>query len=153
MSNVGLTTTELLSYIPQQKPFRFVDEIISINNEKIVGAYTFKQDEFFYAGHFPNNTITPGVILLEAMAQIGVVAFGIYLFSLEVPRNELNKRIAVLTDAHIEVIKPVFPETRVIISAEKVFWRRMKMKSNVEMHDEQGNLLATAVVSGIGVSK
>ena len=153
MSNVGLTTTELLSYIPQQKPFRFVDEIISINNEKIVGAYTFKQDEFFYAGHFPNNPITPGVILLEAMAQIGVVAFGIYLFSLEVPRNELNKRIAVLTDAHIEVIKPVFPETRVIISAEKVFWRRMKMKSNVEMHDEQGNLLATAVVSGIGVSK
>ena len=77
MSYIEFTTSEVFNFIPQQKPFRFVDEIISINKDKIVGAYTFKQDEFFYSGHFPGNPITPGVILLESMAQVGVVAFAI----------------------------------------------------------------------------
>ena len=72
---------EVLELVPQQAPFRFIDEIISLDEDGIVGAYRFREDEFFYRGHFPGRPITPGVILIETMAQIGVVAFGMYLLA------------------------------------------------------------------------
>jgi 3-hydroxyacyl-[acyl-carrier-protein] dehydratase len=74
------TTRDLtLKAVPQQDPFRFIDEILELDEEHIVGAYRFRPDEYFYRGHFPDWPVTPGVILIETMAQTGVVAFGIYL--------------------------------------------------------------------------
>ena len=99
-----LTPAQVLSYIPQQEPFRFVDQILYINENEISGIYTFKPQEFFYVGHFPNKPITPGVILLESMCQVGVVAFGIYLVSLEIPSNEINNWLTVFTDAKMEFL-------------------------------------------------
>ena len=72
------TIEEVLSLIPQQYPFRFIDGILEMDEEHIVGTYRFREDEYFYRGHFPSQPITPGVILIETMAQTGVVAFGIY---------------------------------------------------------------------------
>ena len=72
---------EILALVPQREPFRFIDEIISLDEEQIIGAYRFREDEFFYRGHFPGHPITPGVILIETMAQIGATAFGIYLLA------------------------------------------------------------------------
>ena len=104
-----LNFEEILELVPQQTPFRFIDNILSINEDQIVGQYTFKQDESFYAGHFPGNPVTPGVILLETMAQTGVVAFGLYLLSLKVDKSELNNWVTLFSDAQVEYNKPVFP--------------------------------------------
>ena len=73
------TMVRILNNVPQQYPFRFIDEILELDDEHIVGAYRFREDEYFYQGHFPGQPITPGVILIETMAQTGVVAFGLYL--------------------------------------------------------------------------
>ena len=70
---------EVLAALPQQAPFRFLDEIVELDDEHIVARYTFRDDEDFYRGHFPGNPLTPGVILVETMAQAGVVALGLYL--------------------------------------------------------------------------
>jgi 3-hydroxyacyl-[acyl-carrier-protein] dehydratase len=150
LTNV-LTKEQILNYLPQQPPFRFVDQILDVNNNNIIGTYKFKKTEYFYAGHFPNNPITPGVILLEAMCQVGVVALGIYLLSLEVSSEEINNWLTMFTDAKVEFYKSVHPEDTVIIKATKIFWRKMKLKSNIEMYDQNQNLLATAAASGIGV--
>jgi len=48
---------EVLQLVPQQEPFRFIDEIISLDDEQIVGAYRFRKDEYFYRGHFPGNPL------------------------------------------------------------------------------------------------
>ena len=81
-----LSKAEVLALVPQQEPFRFIDEIVELDDEHIVARYTFRPDADFYRGHFPGNPITPGVILTETMAQAGVVAFGIYLYALETSR-------------------------------------------------------------------
>ena len=69
---------QVLDLIPQQPPFRFIDDILDADDKHITATYQFREDEFFYKGHFPSNPITPGVILVETMAQTGVVAMGIY---------------------------------------------------------------------------
>jgi 3-hydroxyacyl-[acyl-carrier-protein] dehydratase len=56
--------------IPHRDPFQFVDEILSAEEDEIVGVKTY-DDPFFMQGHFPERKIVPGVILIESMAQCG----------------------------------------------------------------------------------
>src|SRR5450830_713678 len=78
-----LTPAEVLAAIPQQEPFRFVDDILAIDDDHIVARYRFRPEAEFYRGHFPDRPITPGVLLIESMAQAGVVGLGIYLLAKE----------------------------------------------------------------------
>jgi len=146
-----LTAREVLDLVPQRPPFRFIDDILELDEQHIIGRYTFKANESFYAGHFPGNPITPGVILIEAMAQVGVVALGIFLKTLEVPLDEARKYTTMFTDARAEFFGMVRPEEQVTSRAEPVFWRRNKLQSKVEMTGPDGKIIATAVVSGLGV--
>lgn len=70
---------QIVSALPYEKPFLFVDEIVHLDESGIEGNYRFKEDEYFYQGHFKNYPVTPGVILTECMAQIGLVCLGVYL--------------------------------------------------------------------------
>ena len=57
--------------LPHSDPFVFVDKIIEISPKHIVGVKNVTQTEPFFQGHFPNNPIMPGVLQIEAMAQVG----------------------------------------------------------------------------------
>ena len=57
-----LSPEEVLAMVPQQEPFRFIDEIVELDDDHIVATYTFREDQDFYRGHFPGNPVTPGVI-------------------------------------------------------------------------------------------
>jgi len=147
---------EILQLVPQQKPFRFIDEIISLDDERIVGAYRFREDEYFYRGHFPGNPITPGVILIETMAQVGVVAFGIYLLSRQ--RNmrpaQMDMPLSLFTLADgIEFKKIVSPGERVIIKGKKIYFRKNIIRASVSMERENGEIICFGELSGVGVDK
>jgi 3-hydroxyacyl-[acyl-carrier-protein] dehydratase len=146
-----ITGATLLELLPQQDPFRFVDEIVEVDQEHIVARYTFRPDADFYRGHFPGNPITPGVLLIESMAQTGVVALGIYLVAVERGVEEVRRVLTVFTDVTAEFSGVVRPGDTVTISARKVFFRRMKLRAEVEMRKADGSLVASATVAGMGV--
>ena len=59
--------------IPHRPPFLFVDEIVSETADSLVAKRTFRADEFYYKGHYPEHPITPGVLLCEAVFQTGAL--------------------------------------------------------------------------------
>lgn len=146
-----LTPAQVLDLLPQQRPFRFVDEILEVDDQRISGRYTFREDESFYAGHFPGHPITPGVILLECMCQVGVVALGIFLFALERGTAEAREYTTLFVEAETEFFKSVLPGETVTVRGEKVFWRRHKLRARIEMFAADGTLVAQTTASGLGV--
>ncbi|MBN1525058.1 MAG: 3-hydroxyacyl-ACP dehydratase FabZ [Spirochaetales bacterium] len=63
--------SEVESLLPHRKPFLYVDRIESATGEEIIGYKKFTDEEYFFAGHFPEYPVVPGVILVETMAQCG----------------------------------------------------------------------------------
>ena len=118
-----------------------------------MASYRFHEDADFYRGHFPGDPITPGVILIETMAQAGVVALGLYLCALERSPEELEKLITVFTDANVEFSGTVRPGDRVTTVGRKTFFRRLKLQSKVEMRLDDGTVVCSGVLSGMGVPR
>ncbi len=146
-----LTPDKVLELLPQQEPFRFVDRILELDAEHIIATNRFRPEADFYRGHFPGRPVTPGVLLLEAVAQVGVVALGIYLFALDHSKEELERTVTLFVDAEVEFSGVVAPGTEVTISAKKVFWRRNKLRSRATMTLPDGTLVCAATISGMGV--
>jgi 3-hydroxyacyl-[acyl-carrier-protein] dehydratase len=150
------TKQEVLELVPQQAPFRFIDEIISLDEEHIVGAYRFRENEYFYRGHFPGRPITPGVILIETMAQIGVVAYGMYLLACQrrVPPSQLNEPLSLFSLADgVEFKGIVKPGERVIVKGRKIYMRRGALKVDISMEREKGEIVCVGKLAGMGVDK
>ena len=147
---------EILDLVPQKAPFRFIDEIISLDEEQIVGAYRFREDEFFYRGHFPGRPITPGVILIETMAQIGVVAYGMYLLACQrhVRPSQMKEPLSLFSLADdVEFKGIVKPGERVIVKGRKIYMRRGALKVDISMERENGEVVCVGKLAGMGVDK
>jgi len=145
-----LSPAEVLPRIPQQEPFRFVDEILEIGDERVAGSYRWRPEADFYRGHFPGNPVTPGVLLVECMAQCSVVPLAIYLFHRDF-EEDAEKFQTLFTDASIDFGSIVRPGERVRTDARLVFWRRRKLKVEAEMRREDGTLVCSGTLAGIGV--
>jgi 3-hydroxyacyl-[acyl-carrier-protein] dehydratase len=137
--------TKIIDKLPYAKPFLFVDELLDINQNGVTGVYTYAAELDFYKGHFKNNPITPGVILTETMAQIGVVCFGIYLVG---DQFKETTKIA-LTSSDIEYLKPVYPNEKVTVISEKVYFRFGKLKCNVKMINSQNEIVCQGTIAGM----
>ncbi len=144
---------ELLELIPQSAPFRFLDEILEIHPDGIKATYRFRPEEFFYEGHFRGNPVTPGVILLESAAQAGLVAYGLYLASQQMDESELRNHLTVFTDAQVDFMGIVRPGDQITIIARKIFFRRMKLKVEVECTLQEGKTVLRGTLGGMAVNQ
>ena len=70
-----LTTKQIMEIIPHRQPFLLIDTIEELEEGKqAVGRKCVSYNEPYFAGHFPNEPVMPGVLIIEAMAQVGAVA-------------------------------------------------------------------------------
>jgi len=137
---------KVVDKLPYGPGFLFVDRIKELSEDTISGEYTFTGEEFFYKHHFPDRPITPGVILLECIAQIGLVCLGLYLER----EQELEDHTHVLfTDTQVNFRQVVPRGTTVKVEAKKVYYRMGKLKVNASMWNKKGERIASGSLAGM----
>lgn len=106
-----LSISEVLNFLPHRFPFLLVDKILEQEENKIVGLKNVTINEPFFQGHFPGHPVMPGVLIIEAMAQIG----GVLMFSKEENKGKIPL-FAGIDKARFK--KPVYPGDQLIIKVE-----------------------------------
>lgn len=102
--------------LPHREPFLFIDEVIDIKGtEKVIAIKEFNKNESFFAGHFPENPVLPGVLLIEAMAQASII-----LYSLNKPDIANGHPDYYLGKVKAEFLSPVHPGAQTFIEANVV---------------------------------
>jgi 3-hydroxyacyl-[acyl-carrier-protein] dehydratase len=141
----------ILEKLPYKSSFRFVDDIILLNENNVTGNYTLRKDAFFYEDHFPGQPVTPGTILTEIMAQIGLVTLGIYIRTLSgsFDENQEEALFPILTSADVSFYKMVMPGQKVTVMSKKEYFRFNKLKCHIQMLDLSGELIATGIFAGM----
>ena len=69
-----MNVKEIMEIIPHRYPFLLLDSVESIEGNKIIAKKNVTMNEYFFQGHYPNEPVMPGVLIVEAMAQAGAVA-------------------------------------------------------------------------------
>lgn len=136
---------EIIRLLPYSDPFLFVEELKEVNENGASGTYTFPEDAFFYSGHFKENPVTPGVILTECMAQIGLVCLGIFLLK---DQKTDDFKVA-LSNASVDYFLPVFPGEKVMVVSEIIYFRFNKLKCKVKMTNAEDKLVCKGEISGM----
>jgi 3-hydroxyacyl-[acyl-carrier-protein] dehydratase len=138
----------IIQQLPYTDPFLFVDELTHIDDISAQGYFTFKKNAYYYQGHFKDNPVTPGVLLTECCAQIGLVSLGIQLLSSSDSLSANGFQIA-LTSSEMEFYLPVFPDEKVFVKSDKIYFRFQKLKCNVKMYNAENKLVCKGTIAGM----
>lgn len=118
MSTAGLDIKEILSLLPHRYPFLLLDRVTRLEPGKSARGYkNVTVNEPFFQGHFPDQAIMPGALIIESMAQVG--ATGI----LSMPENQ-GKYAYLLGVDKAKFRKPVLPGDRLDISCHQKRFRK-----------------------------
>ena len=131
----------ILKVLPHRYPFLLVDGIVSFEKEKtIVGQKNVSFNEPFFAGHFPAEPVMPGVLQIEALAQISCI-----LVALSFPEESAGKRPAFAAVEECRFRRPVRPGHILTLTGELDKYRRgfavVKTRAEIE-----GELVAEAII-------
>jgi len=103
-----LNIEEIKKLIPHRSPFLFIEECKVIERGKIGESFrTFDESEYFFEGHFPDNPIVPGVVIVEAMAQTAGVVVSENLI------NKNDQSVLFMSINKAKFRKPVLPNYKI----------------------------------------
>ncbi|MCM8777423.1 MAG: bifunctional UDP-3-O-[3-hydroxymyristoyl] N-acetylglucosamine deacetylase/3-hydroxyacyl-ACP dehydratase [Candidatus Omnitrophica bacterium] len=106
-----LYAEDICKIIPHRYPFLLVDRIVELNDNKAVGIKNVSMNEWFFQGHFPGKPIMPGVLIVEAMAQVG----GVLMLQKDENRGKLAYFMSI---EQVKFRKAVRPGCQLILQVE-----------------------------------
>jgi beta-hydroxyacyl-ACP dehydratase FabZ len=128
------TIEEIMKILPHRYPFLLVDRILSVELDKhIVGLKNITVNEPFFVGHFPQSPIMPGVLIVEAMAQVaGILAL------LSTPENLGNQALYLMSLDKVRFRKPVVPGDQLILDLTVLKGKKkfFKMEGKATVNDQ-----------------
>jgi len=136
---------DILEQLPYQKPFLFVDSLEKVDEDGAEGNFTFRSDQPFYQGHFKDNPITPGVLLTECCAQIGLVCLGIYL----IRSLDTKGKAFALSSSEMQFFIPVYPGETVKVRSQLHYFRFNKLKCGVRMYNARNVVVCKGILAGM----
>jgi len=134
--------TDIRRHLPHRSPFLLVDRVVELKAGEFIVAYkNLSINEPYFDGHFPDNPIFPGVLLLEAMAQ----SAGILGFYSQGKTNDDGSTYYFAGADTLRFKRPCVPGDRVMLRATVVSQRRGIWKFDVRS-DVEGELAASATI-------
>ena len=110
-----LRSDEIKNLIPHRHPFLFIDECeILEKGKKGIASKVFKDDEYFFQGHFPGNPIVPGVIIVESLAQTAGIIISQSL------KEYKEKSVLFMSINKAKFRKPVLPNDKIIFEVNLI---------------------------------
>jgi len=133
--DLPLTYKDIIKILPHRYPFLFVDMITELEvGERVVGIKNVTINEYFFTGHFPGKPIMPGVLVIEAMAQVGGI-----LAKLSEPESMTgDNAIYFAAIDKVRFRKPIFPGDQIIfeLTAMRKGSRIWKMRGTAMVNKE-----------------
>ena len=112
---MNLSIEDIKKLIPHRTPFLFIDKCEIIERGKIGKSFrTFHENEYFFEGHFPNNPIVPGVVIVEAMAQTAGVVVSENL------SKDSDRSVLFMSISKAKFRKPVLPNYNIKFYVEMI---------------------------------
>ena len=116
----AMDISKIMDYLPHRYPFLLVDRIIEVEGQKrIVGIKNVTINEPFFQGHFPGHPIMPGVLIIEAMAQVG----GMLLMSHFEGQDTANKVVYFMSLDNVKFRRPVVPGDQIRFELDMLQFR------------------------------
>jgi 3-hydroxymyristoyl/3-hydroxydecanoyl-(acyl carrier protein) dehydratase len=108
-----LTKEEIKKIIPYQEPFLFIDEVSQIKENEIFGFFQTSANDYYFEGHFVDLKIMPGVLVIEAMAQLSTI-----LLRQKIGENHNDYHFLAYDVKSAQFLKPIFPGDKIELKAE-----------------------------------
>ncbi|MBZ9578508.1 beta-hydroxyacyl-ACP dehydratase [Patescibacteria group bacterium] len=108
-----LGAPEIKKIIPYDDPFLFVDGVEEIGENFIIGHKQTKPEDYFFKGHFVDFPIMPGVLVVEAIAQLSSI-----LLRRKIGKDHQKKHILAYQVKNASFYKPIFPGDKIILKAK-----------------------------------
>lgn len=140
-----LNKEEIKEIIPYDTPFLFIDGVEEIEETRISGFYQTTIDDYYFKGHFVNFKIMPGVLVVEALAQLSTI-----LLRKKIGENHKKYHFLAYDVRGVQFLKPIFPGDKIILKDEilGIYPVRNPETSNETGQNQIAHVKGQALVEG-----
>jgi 3-hydroxyacyl-[acyl-carrier-protein] dehydratase len=130
MNKLPLEIEDIKKLIPQRFPFLMIDRVLEASPEKVVAIKNVSASEHFFVGHFPDQKVMPGALMIEAMAQAALILY----------RRKFNdNKLLFLASVKAWFFEPIFPgdQLRIEVTPIKVLSNKSLIKTIAFVGDKK----------------